>query len=461
MALDAATVWEIEFGGSDTNGGGFVTGASGTDWSMQLSPQYSVADGVTAGTTTITSATAAFGTDVVGNIMSVTGGTGAVVQNWYRIVSRTNATTIVVDRSTGLTAGTGVTLKIGGALATPGGLGAVLALVAVAGMRAWMKYNASAYAMTIATNNVSGGVFTMAAVSFNFEGYEVTRGDRTANRPQTSWASVASPGSPIYIFSTTGTGRQRFANLAANGNSVNNVGGFSLTGGARVSAIQCVALNCNGTAGVGFLGILSNIGAKSCQANTCTIGFSLGTCTYCWATACGIGFSGPAFMFKCLANLCTTSGFGALPSGSLCVCCTSDNNTTNGFIVTGTGSAFLNCIASNQSGGGGVGFSIGTNLASLDNCASYNNLTEVSAAGPLINEGMILNASFTGGQPYTAAGSDFRPNNTAGAGALIRNAGIGVYGQTDNVDIGAVQHTDPAGGSGGVSLAGRGGGIAG
>ena len=64
MALSANTVLEVRNGGSDTNGGGFVTGAAGTDWSQQDAAQYSVTDGVTAGTTTITSATANFGTDV-------------------------------------------------------------------------------------------------------------------------------------------------------------------------------------------------------------------------------------------------------------------------------------------------------------------------------------------------------------------------------------------------------------
>src|SRR3954469_9556272 len=113
MALSSSTVYQVRPGGADTNGGGFVTGASGTDWSKQDAAQYSVTDGVAAGSTTLTSVTAAFGTDVVGNLIYVSGGTGSITAGWYQIISRTNATTIVVDRSTGLTAGTGVTLKIG------------------------------------------------------------------------------------------------------------------------------------------------------------------------------------------------------------------------------------------------------------------------------------------------------------------------------------------------------------
>src|SRR5262249_43334312 len=121
MALNAAIEWELRpTNGSDTNGGGWKRGASGTDWSQQNAAQYSVTDAVTNGTTTITSATANFGTDVVGNVLYIQGGTGSITAGWYEITSRTNTTTIVVDRSTGLTTGTGATLNIGGALKTLG-----------------------------------------------------------------------------------------------------------------------------------------------------------------------------------------------------------------------------------------------------------------------------------------------------------------------------------------------------
>ena len=62
MALSAATVCKevrntADFAGaSDTTGGGFVSVASGTDWSTQVSAQYSVTDGVTTASATITSA---------------------------------------------------------------------------------------------------------------------------------------------------------------------------------------------------------------------------------------------------------------------------------------------------------------------------------------------------------------------------------------------------------------------
>ena len=81
MALAAASVFEVRTAGNDTNGGGFVTGAAGTDYSQQDAKNSggadsSVTDGVTAGTTTVTSLTAAFGTTIVGNIIYIGVGSG-------------------------------------------------------------------------------------------------------------------------------------------------------------------------------------------------------------------------------------------------------------------------------------------------------------------------------------------------------------------------------------------------
>lgn len=64
MSLSAATVFEVRPGaGNSTNGGGFVAGATGTDYSQQNnknsgSTDKSTTDAVANGTTTITSATA-------------------------------------------------------------------------------------------------------------------------------------------------------------------------------------------------------------------------------------------------------------------------------------------------------------------------------------------------------------------------------------------------------------------
>lgn len=71
-----------------------------------------VTDAVTNGTTTITSATAAFVASDVGRYIWVEGGTGTITGAYYTVVTVTNATTIVVNTATGLTTGTGATLTV-------------------------------------------------------------------------------------------------------------------------------------------------------------------------------------------------------------------------------------------------------------------------------------------------------------------------------------------------------------
>ena len=162
MALSASSVWEVRTTGSDTNGGGFVTGASGTDYTQQNAAQYSLTNGVTNGTTTIATISAA--AVMIGNIAYVQGGTGSVVAGWYQITGASAGVSITVDRSTGLSAGTGVTINIGGALASPGQSGALL----VAGNLIWVK--SGTYPITSASTNISGGCMNVGVGPVKIEG---------------------------------------------------------------------------------------------------------------------------------------------------------------------------------------------------------------------------------------------------------------------------------------------------
>jgi hypothetical protein len=324
----------------------------------------------------------------------------------------------------------------------------VWAAVGVSGMIAWWQYYSVGYSASISTVNATGGMFSgPSGMSFSIEGYEVTRGDRTANRPRLL-CQFAAPGSLTYLMTAVGgpAARQQFVNITVDGASTNNVGGFNLSN-VRASATQCVAQNFNGTGGIGFNASNTGIQGISCQANTCGTGFNGGGSgwLYCDAVSCTTGFASGSNHNNCLARQCT-NGFSSGTVGICFVNCTADSNTTAGFVTT-QAVFYEGCIATNTLGGGGVGFNVASLQATMTNCASYNNVTEISGT-PLANDGMIYSASFTGGQPYTTAGTDFRPNATAGSGMLLRGAGIGVYGQTDNVDIGAVQHSDPTGGGG-------------
>ena len=444
MALSANTVLEVRNGGSDTNGGGFVTGAAGTDWSQQDAAQYSVTDGVTAGTTTITSATANFGTDVVGNLIYVQGGTGSVVAGWYQITARTNSTTITVDRSTGLTAGTGVTLKIGGALASPGQAGAI---AQVAGMTTFIKYHATPYSATSASTNVSGGcVSGLAGTAYC--GYDTTRSlyNLDANRPtfQANAASAILFGNQNASYIISG--------IILDGNSQTTCRGTQQSG----VLFYCKAMNCT-TAG--FSQNLNAI-AILCEATLCTAGpFLITTCYYCVAhdntltSPTGVGAFGagsPLAYIGCIADSNNCDGFNGCTTNINCV---AYNNALHGFNAANISAVYANCIAESN-GGGGFRFNTGGNGGvNLLNCGSYNN-----TSGRTVNSGGAKIWSDL--NPITGSGSffnnpasgDFTLNNTAGAGAACRASGFPTNFPTpaansNFADVGPLHHQDTGGGS--------------
>lgn len=119
MAIADETVWEVRAGdGDDTNGGGFVRGASGTDYSQQDAAQASPTDLAIDATdsTIITSTTLGSDDGLVGNLINVTAGTGFTTGR-YEILSHSGGQ-YTLDRSCGTTSSTGGSGKVGGALAT-------------------------------------------------------------------------------------------------------------------------------------------------------------------------------------------------------------------------------------------------------------------------------------------------------------------------------------------------------
>jgi hypothetical protein len=443
MALSANTVCEVRTDGSDTNGGGFTSGGSGTDWSQQAAAQYSVTDGVTNGTTTITSATANFGTDVVDNLIYVQGGTGSVSANWYRITSRTNATTIVVDRSTGLTAGTGVTLTIGGALATPGGLGQLLAGAGVTGTKAHIK--SGTYTLTTSSTNVSGGPIALPNIGVQIYGYNSTRGDLDHSRSLTN--------NPVVDAGSVGT---------------INVWGMNVTNTALTQLVSHITVDGNGqTDTVGFSS--GNIGQSvlyHCLARDCTTdGFISNLCIGCRAEGCADGFD-TCPVIGCVATTCTTAGFRFSNTDQIAgTHCLAYENTATGFICNNAKGVLVNCTSHGNTGGTSDGFQVTTTRINIIGCVATSNgrygFNNTSGTGRLIRCAAQGNSSGAtngtndyldntalSGDPYTNSGSDdYSPDNTASEGAALRAAMPLLPGQTvSNLDSGAVQHVDPTGG---------------
>jgi hypothetical protein len=121
-AIAATAVWEVESGGSDTNGGGFDLGAGscGTDYSQQSAAQQAYTDLTIGATTTqLTSAAHPFGSTSTCNFLQITGTvSGTCTTGVYEIVSDSTIT-VTLDRSAG-TAASVCNGNLGGSLASLG-----------------------------------------------------------------------------------------------------------------------------------------------------------------------------------------------------------------------------------------------------------------------------------------------------------------------------------------------------
>lgn len=438
MALAATIVFEIRTDGSDTNGGGYKSNAGTTDYSQQAAAQLTVTDASCTGNTTVTSVTGGFTAAMVGNLIYLSSGPG-----WYEITARTDTNTITIDRN-GPNA-SGMTANVGGALASPGGLGALLVAVGgiTAGQKAYIK--SGTYNLTGTTVNVSGGPLDLSVAnltnkSFLLKGYQTTRSDYTGTRP----VIAANGNAPTQMIKNGGnnSGPHTFDNLEIDGGS-QATNGIVGTGSTTSFAFNCYVHDCDGSAA------FSGITAILCKAYSCAaFGFTSGYAAYCWADACETGFgTGAINCHFCIASNNSADGF----SSQLTVAfnCISYNNGGDGF-ETGLASRPVpcgNCISFSDAG---YGFR-GMDNAYLLNCAygadgGGSGRTNVT---PLAD----LNAITLTADPFTnAAGGDFSLNNVAGGGALLRAAGFSPYGQTGYLDVGAVQHQDSGGGTVGARL---------
>ncbi len=463
MSLASATVWEVRPGvGISTAGGGFVAGAAGTDYSTQNSPNSggadsSTTDAVAVGTTTLTSATAAFGTTIVGNIIYLQGGSGTLAAVRRQVVSRTNATTIVLDAA--VAAGTGITMNIGGALDL---ISTILAAMSTSNI----VYVKASGTITITT------VMTMPALAsspaIQFIGYTTTRGDGGRVTITTSTNSTdilrTSTSSSVYgvmwenfLFTcTAGTPGNGITALSANAGAYTFVNckwtGFATAVqgdnvGAHFSFNQVALINCEITASTG-VGI-QNEGAT----------FILGC--YIHGNAGGGGKSagminaGSHLLLNSVIYNNTGIGWdpgdsGDSPTGNWCsvqvINCAIINNSGDGLRLAGSATSGIvwNTIF-DTNGGYGINMSNvtsppGTQVDARSNfyrgnsTAARNNFP----AGP----GDVTGTA----DPFTnRSGADFSLNSTAGGGAACRGAGFpGVLtiGGTGYADIGPLQHQD-------------------
>lgn len=439
MALSANTVWEVRTVGADTNGGGFVTGAAGTDYSQQNAAQYALTNGVTNGTTTIATVSAA--ADMVGNIVYVAGGTGAITGGWYQVTAQSLGVSITVDRSTGLTAGTGVTLNVGGALAS---LAQLFTNFTVVGMTAYIKATAT---YSISTGLSANTATTTTNVN-RVVGYTTTRTDQ---------GRVTIQGTAAITMLSVSTAGWSFENFIIDGNSATATNGINLTGQARLSSVTVKNLSGYGiTSNNAGVNNFDRVEVSGCGA---TAGISqivgslvLNECYIHDNTVNGISNGGTALA---VVNCVVESNSGATSDGIdfgnvaslMVVGSVFYNNGRDGVRFSGGGfPGRSNIIVNNifdSNGGYGVNDVGGTvKLISVVRNNAFRNNTSGQTPGFV-----MLNAVTLTSIPFTdAPNGDFTLNNIAGAGAACRAAGspgsfIGLAALGYR-DIGTFQHQD-------------------
>lgn len=438
MAISANSVFEIRTAGDDNNGGGFVTGAAGTDFSQQdakntVGSNISTTDVVAVGTGVLTSATAAFTAAIVGNIIYLAGGTGALVEGWYQVTVFTNATTITVDRN--VAAGTGITMNIGGALAS---LGAGGQTNGPSGNIFHIK--AGTYSITSATPNISGGCFSSGGTIYFIQGYQTVRGD-FGTPPLLQAVGIAT----FTIISNTGADAS-VQNINVDGASLASSRGFQIRG----SCFKCQAVNCTNN---GFVQSTNAFFAR------------------CVATGCSTvsAFSNGSFI-NCVAYNNTFTGFQMTNAGLSAIRCISESNTgatSDGFLCTGE-STVSNCVAyangrdgirldedvsnvTNTIAESNVATGINVN-GSQDGVILSNNATFGNATGISLGTGKLVvsmnNVVGTSTFFVDAPNQNFALNNVAGGGAVARGAafpGALAVGGTGFMDIGVLQTQDAGG----------------
>lgn len=251
MAWTAPSVFELRPDGSTLNGMGFDAAFGGTDYSQQTAAQISVADGVTNGTTTVTSATANFTAALVGN------GINIASDSLYQITAVTNSTTITVDRVTA-NGGAGRSMKVGGAGSiSTHGFDPVFYGVD-AGKKTWIRGTnasgaATAYNPTVTALTTTAG--STASIPTTYEGYSTTRGDggraEIANAAMNSFtvngfnvvknlylnSAAAGWTGPVFIVST---GQNYFENIK----SLNTPGAGGVAGQHQINSAGNVFRNC-------------------------------------------------------------------------------------------------------------------------------------------------------------------------------------------------------------------------
>lgn len=462
MAISQTTVWEVRAGaGNDNNGGGFVPGASGTDFSQQNAPQFALTGIASAGAGNIF-LTASAAATMVGNLCQVISGTNFNV-GFYQITAVSVGVSVTVSTNhTGGSISTGVgaagVINIGGAMAT------------MAATIAGMENQNQAYCTGTFTITTSLS-FTINnnTVPMTFIGYGSVRGDTG----RATWTSSTNSISICRFLQATS---YLFQNIVISSTAGTRGNGFYASATANSTAIRVINCIFDGLA-VGILGdfvvdfAFQGISLENCEVKNCTshgirnsgtiwVSFSFihaNTGSGMVVTSSGTaGSFGAATLFHSIFYSNGAGGYvdatdAAPPLKSIAAFnCAFSTNTGAGMALTGGGATgacgiLVNCIFDRNTTYGLSAVAAVLPALGQWNLAFFNNTTAARNNQPAGFNDITLSAD-----PYTSVGTDFSLNSTAGGGAACKQTGfpgVLIAGGTGFADVGALNPQASAGGT--------------
>lgn len=419
MALSATVEWDVRTSGDDSNGGGFNSGASGTDYSQQDSAQVSFSDLVIDGAdnTKLTSALNPFTSAHVGNVLNVTGGTGFTTGR-YQVVSVV-AAVATMDRAVGTVGSTGGAGKLGGALATIG----AAAGPAVSGNVLHVKAGTYTFSATV---TFSVGVVTL-------RGYQTTHSDG-GTKPLVTTATNSTD-----LFHVTGGGGYAWLyveNLSLSNTASTRAVGLAASGNyAAFLILDCVfdgfsyAVNANGAIAnsVGFAAINSEF--KNCATAAVALNIPSALFHGCYFHDCTQdGIEGNASNTCVAVSACIFANIGKYAvwqtSGEISAFGCSFYNcglTYSGHpfpaLTVNAGAKTYLVVNSIFFGGAKAYLDTGTSRA-----IGRNNAVDAAGMGADVYHS-LSDKTLTSDPFSNPASGDFSLNNTAGGGALCAAAG--------------------------------------
>lgn len=461
MAIAETTVWELRSGGNNNNGGGFNSEAAGTDRSQSDTP-FANGTNLTVDGTTNTDVAPDGYTPVsadVGNIIQITAGGGWTV-GFYEILSIASGKWRL-DRSPAATSTASGTWALGGGLATFQKVGDNVAQ----GHTVFVQYGTFSISTTFSYAKAGA-----SGKEINWVGYDSDRSLRTTdtNRPLLTTATNS-----LKLFTTNGVQSTNFRNIAfSNTAGTRDYLITNATSGSSTSWIRClfdgfVTLNPYSTTAANN----HYLTLRYCEVKNCTSGAisiapsgsfdAFGTWFHDMPYAVTHGNSaGTMTLVGCVFSNITNEGLSisrtTTSQPNIVVRFCTFFNCGYGIRLWGNSGIFPSTawIEGNVFYGGGYGIYQANLPQKSITIYSQNAYGGQSSAARYNIQESAREITLTANPFVNSAVDDYRLNNTAGGGALLRGVGYAyTFGFADYRDIGAIQHQDSGGGSATVAHA--------